>query len=272
MTTDLTLPGASPFDGIRHGEGDLARWSARDLLPLLGYGSWQTFRVPLERAARAAENQGHDVAHHFMRSHKVTPSGPPAEDFILTRFAAYLVAMNGDPNKPEVAAAQGYFAIRTREAETAAPALPDITTPAGVLAMAEQFAATARQLVASTQRIAELEPRAEVADRLLDADGDLSVADAAKALTRAGIDTGATRLFKALERLCWIYRGRSDGRWHVYQAAIEARYMAVIPQSHFHPSTGELVMDAPQPRVTPKGLERLMRELTSATDLRLVTA
>jgi prophage antirepressor-like protein len=74
-----------------------------------------------------------------------------------------------------------------------APAIPDITTPEGVLVMAEQFAATARQLVAERARDAKLAPHAEVADRLPDTDGDLSVADAAKALTRSGIDTGATR-------------------------------------------------------------------------------
>src|SRR5699024_1904545 len=99
------------------------------------------------------------------------------------------------------------------------------------------------------------EPRAEVADRLLDADGDLSVADAAKALTRAGVETGATRLFKALAGLRWIYRGKADGRWRVYQTAIETGYMAALPQSHFHPRTGDLVIDAPQPRITPKGLQ-----------------
>ena len=122
-------------------------------------------------------------------------------------------------------------------------------------------------LAAKDAQIAELAPRAEVADRLLDADGDLSVADAAKALTRAGIDTGATRLFAQLERMRWIYRGQSDGRWRVYQSAIETGWMSVIPQSHHHPRTGELVMDPPQPRVTPKGLQRLMDRLTPATAL-----
>lgn len=122
-------------------------------------------------------------------------------------------------------------------------------------------------LAAKDERIAELTPRAEVADRLLDADGDLSVADAAKALTRAGIDTGATRMFKTLAGLRWIYRGQADGRWHVYQSAIETGYMSALPQSHYHPKTGELVMDAPQPRITPKGLQRLMQRLTPARDL-----
>lgn len=220
-------------------------------------------------AALGYSNGRKAIGDHVPESHRgvsriVTPSG---EQMMTTLDEAGLYRLIMRANTVAAERFQEWVTATVlptirRTGSYGTPAIPDITTPAGVLAMAEQFAATARQLVASTQRIAELEPRAEVADRLLDADGDLSVADAAKALTRAGIDVGATRLFKALERLCWIYRGRSDGRWHVYQAAIEARYMAVIPQSHYHPKTGELVIDAPQPRVTPKGLERLMRELT----------
>lgn len=110
------------------------------------------------------------------------------------------------------------------------------------------------------QRIAELEPKAEVADRLLDADGDLSVADAAKALTRAGVKTGAGRLFGDLERRGWIFRARGDGRWRVTQRAIDQGLMSVLPASHYHPKTGVLVLDPPQPRVTPKGLQRLLSE------------
>lgn len=108
--------------------------------------------------------------------------------------------------------------------------------------------------------IAELRPRAEVADRILDADGDLSVGDAAKSLTRAGIKVGEQRLFKTLGIKGWIYRSRGDGRWRVAQRAIETGYMSVIPQSHYHPKSGVLVLDPPQPRVTPKGLQRLLAD------------
>lgn len=107
--------------------------------------------------------------------------------------------------------------------------------------------------------IAELKPKAIVADRMLDASGDLSVADAAKELQRAGLtDCGPQRLFKALEARKWIYRGKGDGKWRVYQAAIESGYMSVLPQSHYHPKTGELLLDVPQPRVTPKGVQRYL--------------
>ena len=116
---------SSPFNAIRRVRVDGSEyWSGRELMPVMGYAKWEHFETPLNRAMRSAENQGIDRAINFPRSRKVSGSRGPAQvDFELTRFAAYLVAMNGDPNKPEVAAAQAYFAIRTHEAETAA-ALP----------------------------------------------------------------------------------------------------------------------------------------------------
>lgn len=117
-----------------------------------------------------------------------------------------------------------------------------------------------RMLEAKDERIAELEPKAEVADRLLDAEGDLSVRDAAQSLTRAGVKVGERRLFSFLSTKGWIHRAVGDGRYRVMQAAIESGYMSVLPQSHYHPRTGVLVIDPPQPRVTPKGLQKLLAE------------
>lgn len=112
------LPNESPFDAIRQVRADGSEfWSARDLMSLMGYSAWRNLLVPIGRAMQSAANQGMDVAKHFAESRKVSASGPDQQDFSLSRMAAYLVAMNGDPNKPEVAAAQAYFAIRTREAE-----------------------------------------------------------------------------------------------------------------------------------------------------------
>lgn len=146
------------------------------------------------------------------------------------------------------------------------PFAPDLSSPAGVVAMAEQFLATARALAESQQRVALLEPRAQVADELLDASGDMSVADAAKSLARSGAQIGSGRLFQVLHELGWIYRG-GDSRWHVKQTAIETGRMAALPQSHYHPGTGERVIDAPQPRVTPKGVEFLLRHLSPSRHL-----
>lgn len=116
----------TPFDVYRQEREDGSEfWSARDLMGLMGYASWQRFENPLNRAMKAAENQKMDVSCAFNRSGKRVPAGDgytEKTDYELTRFAAYLVAMNGDPNKPEVAAAQAYFATRTRQAETQQPA------------------------------------------------------------------------------------------------------------------------------------------------------
>jgi len=124
------------------------------------------------------------------------------------------------------------------------------------------------ELAAERERVAVLEPRAAVADHILDATGDLSVADTAKAIARSGVAIGATRLFKHLADLGWIFRGR-DGRWHIKQTALETGRLAALPQSHYHPATGELVTDPPQVRVTPKGLAFLVHQLTSQRDRHL---
>lgn len=147
----------SPFDAIKNTNPETGTefWSARDLMPLMGYPRWNEFKVPLERAMKSAEVQGNDVATLFRGSAEKT-SGRPREDFHLTRFAAYLVAMNGDPNKPEVAAAQAYFAIKTREAETRKA--PAELTRREILTLAleaEEKAEEQRQLAEKRQRALE---------------------------------------------------------------------------------------------------------------------
>lgn len=114
-----THTGTSPFDSIRRVRADGSEyWSARDLMAAVDYDRWENFAGVIDRAWVAAENQGHRAADLF-RGITKKGLGRPQQDFELTRFAAYLVVMNGDPRKPEVAAAQAYFAIRTHEAETA---------------------------------------------------------------------------------------------------------------------------------------------------------
>lgn len=122
MKTDIVRGAGSPFDQIKRLRSDGSEyWLARELMPLMGYSSWRNLLVPIERAKQSAANQGHSLEANFAASRKVAGrSGPAQSDIELSRFAAYLVAMNGDPNKPEVAAAQAYFAIQTRQAEAAA--------------------------------------------------------------------------------------------------------------------------------------------------------
>jgi phage antirepressor YoqD-like protein len=129
MNTPIVPSTASPFDAImRTDDYGNEYWSARDLMPMAGYSKWQDFRSAIDRAATSAINQGHNAETLFMSVHKKT-LGRPMEDFNVTRFGCYLIFQNGDPRKPEIADAQGYFAIKTREAETQshAPAL-DLTS------------------------------------------------------------------------------------------------------------------------------------------------
>lgn len=138
-------------------------------------------------------------------------------------------------------------------------AVPDLETSEGRVLMLERALATERELITTKAELAVAAPKADLADRILDADGDLSVADTAKSLTRAGIKVGPTRLFNLLSGMGWITRA-GDGRWRVKQRFIETGYMSVLPQSHYHPRTGVLVLDPPQPRVTPKGMARLLAD------------
>ena len=110
----------SPFDAIRRVTPEGREfWSARELMPLLGYGAdWRNFHGAIERGRATCSNSGGDPVANFVGATKITGT-KPAQDVHLSRYACYLVAMNGDPRKPEIAAAQTYFAVKTREAEAA---------------------------------------------------------------------------------------------------------------------------------------------------------
>lgn len=183
---------SSPFDATKQTHADgWEFWSARDLMPLMGYSAWRNFLVPINRARSAAENQGHDVEMNFVGSRKVAVEGKmPQVDFKLSRFAAYLVAMNGDPNKPEVAAAQGYFAIRTHEAETRPAFDPAQITRSEILRMALNAEEERLALEAENKVLA---PKAEAYDSFLDATGKYSVGAVAQML-----GMGQNKLFREL--------------------------------------------------------------------------
>lgn len=110
------------FDSIKQvNPYGMEYWSARDLMPLLGYKQWRQFADTTERAKVSCEQSGNIVGDHFADVRKPIKGGKGAiqnvADYSLSRFACYLIAQNGDPRKAEIAAAQAYFAISTRENE-----------------------------------------------------------------------------------------------------------------------------------------------------------
>ncbi len=112
------------FEAAAHADDDGAQfWLARELAPLLGYQRWENFVAAINRAKLACANSGETVEDHFRDVTKMVGLGSGAgreiADCELTRFAGYLIAMNGDPGKPEISAAQTYFAVQTRRQEVA---------------------------------------------------------------------------------------------------------------------------------------------------------
>jgi DNA-damage-inducible protein D len=96
-------------------------WMARDIQAILGYDRWENFEGVIEKSKMACESAGFRVTYHFLDTAKVITAGKGAKleraDCYLTRYACYLIAMNGDSTKPEISAAQSYFAVQTRRQE-----------------------------------------------------------------------------------------------------------------------------------------------------------
>jgi DNA-damage-inducible protein D len=96
-------------------------WMGRDLQQVLGYTDWRNFQAVIEKAKIACEGSGVNPTYHFVATNKMIEGGKGAKleraDCYLTRYACYLIAMNGDSSKLEVATAQTYFAVQTRRQE-----------------------------------------------------------------------------------------------------------------------------------------------------------
>lgn len=93
----------SPFDNIKNKEGDKEFWYARDLQSLLGYKEWRNFYKIIEKAKIACESSNNDLSYHFVDINRVVHFGGVApsniQDIVLSRYACYLIAQNGNPNK-----------------------------------------------------------------------------------------------------------------------------------------------------------------------------
>ena len=109
------------LEGIKRVEKNVEFWSARELMAVLGYTNWIKFKGAIDRAKNACTTAGQDTQDHFVGADEMVLTGSGAkravENILLTRYACYLIAQNGDPRKPQIALAQTYFATQTRKQE-----------------------------------------------------------------------------------------------------------------------------------------------------------
>jgi anti-repressor protein len=249
--TDLTVFSyANTGAGVRTVARDGEAWFvASDITGILGYGG-------------GARNAITRLPERMKGVEEINTPGGAQRMTVVSEAGAYRLAMRS--NLPDAERFQDWIAeevipaIRKTGRYESDPAIPQSYADALQLA-ADQ----ARQIEAQAVALAEAAPAAEAWNHLATATGDYAVADAAKILSRHPLITiGRDRLFTVLARERWIYRRQLDQRWAVLQYAVDRGWLSELASSHYHPRSGELVLDPPQVRVTVKGLAELQKRLT----------
>lgn len=216
MTAEITPFSTSPFDAIKQVDEQGEHWTARRLMPLLGYAQWRQFEDAVRRAMTACRNSGGDPDLHFCgRPQELLGAGRRGQDYRLTRYACYLIAQNGDSRKPEIAAAQTYFAVRTAEAEAAESAKPMTE-----IEMARKYVLALEREEAYRQELEVARPKAEYVDSFVNGTDDGCVL---RVLANQ-LKIGEKDLRDLLVEKKTIYRKLEGSRWSRTQGRHVAEY------------------------------------------------
>ena len=156
--TDIEQHHHQTFQSIRHqGSDETEFWYARELGAILEYQSWRAFERVIEKAIEACKNSGQQPEYHFVHVNNMVQIGSGAkrevEDYMLSRYACYLIVQNGDPSKPVIANGQTYFAIQTRKQELQEqPGFSGLSEEERRLAIRREVSEHNKALVAAAKR------------------------------------------------------------------------------------------------------------------------
>jgi hypothetical protein len=182
-------------------------WSGRDLMVLTGYTNWRNFSEAIDRAIASVNTSGLDAEIHFVAGVKSSPMPNggfrQVEDVELTRYGCYILFQNADARKPEIAAAQQYFAVQTRKQELATPELPGdyLSALKALVAREEANQTLTAQIEADAPKVAYVEEFVDRDDVVL----------FRVAASEIGLPEGELRL--RLIASSWIYRVLIGSRW-----------------------------------------------------------
>jgi|SRR5690606_2470761 phage antirepressor YoqD-like protein len=280
--TELELfnAGPSPFDKLRRIDGQGEHWWARDLQVVMTYDRWESFADVIDRAMAAARVYGDDPDLHFSARSEKGTGGRPRTNFRLTRRGAYFVAMNGDPRKPAVAAAQAYFTESTLEAEAAreqhpkaemvptGTPLPDFTrldpeVLAFIANLGQAAAAASQDALAQRKRIAELTPGYELAETFAAANGTMTVRTFARNVQQwaqpRGIKVLQQHVFDYLGMIGMIIRSGTSEKGQATATALKAGWCENATTDYDTRTRGTLLTT--YARLTPKGVNHAWKRI-----------